>query len=308
MKKFLIIGFQLFALSHLMGQTTAVKLPFYDGFEYPVDKALTPMGTTAGTTAPGQGAWVYNSDLINASPMVVAQPWANSKGLPPCKGNAIRYRAGNEDPTIVFEPQGETAGTIYTSFLFRINSWKTCDESEFYQTWIFNGVKDCILSFIKTEGIWPNRKNIFGTSVFFKREDKGDGFTIGIAETNVPTKAVFSPQVFELGKDILIVMQYKYTAEEGTAYLWIDPKVSATEPESTVNTLTDKSVNDKTENTTPVIGSLDKIRINKNTNLKTPDITMDEIRIANTWQQVVGKTAPTPMAKADVLKLVKRNK
>ncbi|MDQ5930675.1 MAG: hypothetical protein QG594_2463, partial [Bacteroidota bacterium] len=42
------------------------------------------------------------------------------------------------------------------------------------------------------------------------------------------------------------------------------------------------------------------------TNLKTPDITMDEIRIANTWQQVVGKAGP--MAKADVLKLVKRNK
>ncbi|MDQ5930676.1 MAG: hypothetical protein QG594_2464 [Bacteroidota bacterium] len=311
MKNFLIIGFQLFALTNLIGQTTAVKLPFYDGFEYPVDKELTPMGTPAGTIVPGQGAWVYASELTHNAPMVVAQPWANSKGLPACKGNAIRYRAGNEDPIIVFEPQGATSGSIYASFLFRINTWKTCDESEFYQTWIYNGVKDYIFSFIKTEDGWPDLKNTYSASIFIKREDKGDGFTMGIAETNAPDKAIFSPQIFELGKDILVVIQYKYTAEEGTGYLWINPTVSSTEPEATVNTLADARADKKIKRTTPVIGSLDKIRINKNTNLKTPDITMDEVRIANTWHEVVGMPAPglTPkLAPTKPKKVIKKSK
>ena len=298
MKKILIIGLQLFTLTNLIGQTTAVKLPFYDGFEYPVDQELTPMGTPAATIAPGHGDWVYATNLEHDNiPMVVPQPWTSSKGLPECKGNAIRYRAGNEDPIIVFEPQGKTEGSIYASFLIRINSWKTSSDSHFYQTWVYKGVADYIFSFIKTEDGWPSTRNTYGTSIFIKREDKGEGFTLGIAETNSPAKAIFSKEVFGLGKDILIVVQYKYTAEEGTGYLWINPTVNSSEPKSSVNTLSDASANKKIKNTTAVIGLLDKIRINKNNNSKTPDITLDEVRIANTWQEVVGKSEQSTVSK-----------
>jgi hypothetical protein len=48
---------------------------------------------------------------------------------------------------------------------------------------------------------------------------------------------------------------------------------------------------------------LDKIRINRTSDEKTPDITIDEIRVANTWHEVVGKPAPAPMPKGDFFKL-----
>lgn len=254
MKKILIISFQLLALTNLIGQTTAVKLPFYDGFDYPVGKELTPRGTPPETTVPGQGFWFYDTEVTKLVPVVVAQPWINSKGLPACKGNAIRYRAGNDDATIKFTPQGETSGSIYASFLFRINSWKTCNDKDFYQTWIYNGVKDFIFSFVKNEGIWPDYQNMYASSVFFKREDKGDGFTIGISEAKSASKAYFAPQVFELGKDILIVVQYKYSAGEGISNLWINPTVSSVEPLSTVNTLGEYAEN-ATKTTTPVVAA-----------------------------------------------------
>lgn len=296
MKKFFILSFQLFAFSNLIAQSTVATLPFYDGFEYTVDERLTPLGTPADTQVPGQGLWTYGTDVSSSDPIVVAQPWVNSKGLPECKGNAIKFRAGNDDPCILIPTMSEESGTIYASFLFRINSWKTCSETAFYQTWIYNGVQEYIFSFAKTEGSWPGTTNIYTSNVFVKRDDKGDGFTLGIAETNSPSKAFYHPKSFALGEDILIVIQYKYNPEEGTSYLWVNPTVSATEPAATVNTLKDKYA-DKSTSSTSVRGSLDKIRINKMSNSKTPDITMDEIRVANTWFEVVG--SPTQAAKAE---------
>lgn len=288
MKKIFIISFQLLALSNLFGQSTVATLPFYESFDYALDQKLTPTGTAVDTTVPGQGLWVYGADVLSLDPIVVAQPWLNSKGLPECKGNAIRFKSGNDDPIILFPEQGEESGCIYASFLFRVNSWTTSSPTIFYQTWVYNGVEDYFFSFAKPNGSWPSVSHITSSNVFIKRDIKGDGFTIGIAESSFyPSPIVYYPQSFELGKDILIVIQYKYNQNEGTSSLWINPKVSAIEPLATVNTLIDKYDGGKLDGT-PINGSLDKIRINKNSNSKTADITMDEIRVANTWQEVVG--------------------
>ena len=302
MKKFFILSFQLFAFSNLIAQSTVATLPFYDGFEYTIDEKLTPSGTPADTTVPGQGLWVYGADVSSSDPIVVAQPWANSKGLPECKGNAIQYKSGTDDPVILFTPQGEESGIIYASYLFRVNSWKTCSETAFYQTWIYNGVQEYMFSFAKTEGSWPGVTNVYASNVYIKRDAKGDSFTVGIAESNAPSKAVYYPKSFQLGENILIVISYKYTSEEGTSYMWVNPTVSSVEPLSTVNTLNDEYANKKTESTS-IRGSLDKVRINKNSNSKTADITLDEVRIANTWHEVVGKPAPSVLSKTELSRL-----
>lgn len=300
MKKNFIIGFQLFSFVSLMAQSTVATLPFYEGFDYAVGQKLTPIGTSFDTTVPGQGLWVYGTDVVNPDPIVVAQPWLNSKGLPDCKGNAIRFKSGNDDPIVLIPTQGEESGSIYASFLFRVNSWTTSIPTAFYETWVYNGVEDYFFSFAKPNGSWPGVSHFSASNVYIKRDAKGDGFTIGVAESST-SPVVYHPQSFELGKDIMIVIQYKYNQKEGTSYLWVDPKVTAVEPVATINTLSDKYDGGNSEGS-QISGSLDKIRINKNSNSKTADITIDEIRVANTWHEVVGKSAPSLITKKEVLK------
>ena len=137
MRKFFKIGLQLLIFSNLSAQSTIATLPFYDGFEYPLGGQLTPKGTMAETIVPNRGLWVYKTE-VDSSPTIVEQPWDNSKGLPPCKGNAIRFKSGCEKPIIKIPLQGKDSGSIYASFLFRINSWTTSNEGDFFQTWIYN--------------------------------------------------------------------------------------------------------------------------------------------------------------------------
>ena len=297
MKFFVAVGLHLFFLSNLTAQSSIATLPFYDGFEYPLGEKLTPTGTPKDTTVPDRGLWIYEADVESSDPILVKQPWENSKGLPPCKGNAIQFKAGIDDPIIKIPPQGEDSGTIYASFLFRINSWTTTAENAFYPIWIYNGAQDFIFSFAKTAGSWPDTRNVFTSKVFIKRDDTGDGFTVGISETHAFSKIVYHPKSFNLNQDILIVISYVYDKKEGTSYMWLDPKVSSIEPISTANTLNDKYGGDRNSGGSPIRTNIDKILINKNSSEKTPDITMDELRIANTWYEVVGKPATSSASK-----------
>lgn len=280
MKKIIIIGFQIFSFSNLIGQSTIVSLPFYEEFNYTLGKKLTPTGTPAETIVPEQGLWVYRTEVKNVNPIIVDQPWTNSKGLPAPKGNALNFKSGQDDPMIVFKPQDGESGSIYASFLFRINSWTTSEPHAFFETWCYPNAENTFFSFAKP-GIWPDIREITASNIYMKRDETENGFSIGLAERIFNRKIIYHDKKFVLNQDILIVVQYKFNKNEGTSYLWIDPIISATEPVATLNTLFDK--------TTDVTTGLDRIIINKISATDTPDITMDELRIANTWAEVVGK-------------------
>ena len=143
MRIFFKILLQLLFFSNLSAQSTIATLPFYDGFEYPLGEKLTPKGTMAETTVPNRGLWTYKTE-VKSFITLVEQPWDNSKGLPPCKGNAIMFKSGYDKPTIRIPVQGEDSGSIYASFLFRINTWATSNKGAFYETWIYNNASDYI--------------------------------------------------------------------------------------------------------------------------------------------------------------------
>lgn len=292
MKKKITISLLFLGLSNLIGQSAVQKLPFYEEFNYPLGEELRPKGTPPDETIPGKGFWFYDTNASTVSPVLVEQPWENSKGLPKPKGNAIRYKAGLNDPLLIIPTQGKESGVLYASFLFKINSWRTSNEDEFFETWVYNKVEEFVFAFLKDRDRggdnWSGTKHISSTHVFIKKDDKGDEFTIGISEGHEVPKRVYHPQSFKLGEDILIVVKYKYDLNEGTSYLWINPIITAVEPLATVNTLNDK-ISSKIKGSTPIMHSLDKIKINRNSESNTPDITIDELRIANTWQEVVGK-------------------
>ena len=290
MKQLTIMMF--FCFSYLIGQTITVKLPFYEAFDYPVGKRLTPKGTFANTVVDGGGAWVYASEVISQDPKIVAQPWLNSKGLPSCKGNALNFKSGQDDPSILFTTQGEESGLIYASFLFKINSWSTCNPNDFYQTWVNKNIEEYFLSFANSENQdWVLSKNDYFSRVYIKRDNTDNGFFIGISESNNLSKIAYHSQRYELNNDILVVIKYEYNKQEGTSYIWIDPIVGSVEPKSTANTLTDQITNKSLKGSSPVRRLVNRLIINKSSNEKTPNITLDEIRIANTWYEVVGKPA-----------------
>ena len=289
MKKTLLF---IIALVLTIGQSfaqTVATLPFYEGFDYTAgaDYAagvkLTPTGTLADVTT-ANGLWVYGATVASSDPVLVPSPWTSSKGLPAVTGNAIEFKGGSDDPVIKIptQPDNSTAGsaeaTIYASFLVTINDWALV---------VSNTSADYFFSFAK--GTFPGTSFNYASNVYYKRNGTNNNFTLGIAETNSTTKASFGTTEFSLGDQILIVIAYKYTDTEGTSYMWINPTVSATEPASTLNTLTSDETN-VTASFTSIRHVLDKVRINKNGNSTTPDITLDEIRVANTWAEVVGQS------------------
>ena len=304
MKKIFNFSLQLFAITNLIAQSTEVKLPFYESFDYPIKEKLLPRGTPANTLTPGRGSWVYSEESTSQDPIIVTQPWTDSKDLPVCKGNAIQFKAGKDDPSISFTRQAEESGSVYASFLFRINSWSTSEKKEFFQTWVYQGTQHYFTAFANSEiEDWIFSKNDFFCKLFFNRDYTDNGFTLGISDSYDMSKVVYHPQRFELGKDILIVVRYSYDKHEGTSYMWIDPKITSEVPLSAVNTLNDQFTDNKLVGRTLVRRSVNRFVINKSSRETTPDITLDEIRIANSWHEVVGKPNKIPLSKIEISNL-----
>ena len=284
--KLLLLAALAFTTASSFGQTVVARktLPLYEGFNYEAGTKLFNEGQIG-----GQGGWqIFNVDAVAqtaSNPVIVTTPVWNMGGLPAATAQALNFWGGSDDPVLHFTDQGNGAFTIYSSFIFRITSagsesWTDTAGEYFY-------------SFGKTSS--SNAVN-YCSNVYIKRIGAaGTTFNIGIAENNSGT-VQYSTTAFDFDTDIRIVIKYEtdgLTGSGSVSSLWINPTVSNTEPATTLNTLT-------SDVTTSARTNLDKVRINKSSTAKTPLITLDEIRVANTWDKVTGPNATLSVAKNDI--------
>lgn len=261
MKKLLLIILTLFfTISEINSQVT---LPYYEGFDYADDAQLTDPGGN-------QGDWLATYTSDGSDPFVIdSHSWTLPTGLPAQTGRAIEFQGGSEDPVLTFPAQGNT-GFIYSSFVFRVATQEDVTDT--------NG--GFIYSFGKVNS--DNDGFNYTSAVYLRKIDETT-FNIGVSETNSTSKAVFSPNVFSIGTDYFIVISYDIANE--TSYMWINPvSVSAgSEPAPDLNTSSDSDT-----------GSRDDIvvvRLSLESNSRTPETNLDEIRIGNTWAEVVTNPA-----------------
>lgn len=292
-RKLLFIGALLLSLTPSFGQTiVGVKtLPYYEGFNYDVDSKLLTEGVIA-----GQGGWqTFAADAaaaVGSNPVIVSDPGWTMGGLPTPTYNALNYWSSGDDPVLNFTPQG-SAFVIYSSFIFRVPTPVTPLVDNWTDT-----VGEYIFSFGKTST--TNGVNYTSNVYLKKTSAAATTFNIGIAETNTTAAGmlVWSSGTFNYDTDIVIVIKYQIDATNptGLSTLYINPVIASTEPlVSNASTTTDLTTSART--------NLDKIRIMKSAQAKTPYIILDEIRVANTWHQAVGQSAPLGLANNEITSL-----
>jgi hypothetical protein len=288
--KLLCIGALLLSLFQTFGQTVVTRktLPYYEGFSYDADSKLLTEGSIA-----GQGGWqTFNANAVAVSgsnPLIVSDPGWNMGGLPIPTYNALRYWSSGDDPVINFTDQG-TEFAIYSSFIFRVPTPVTPEVDLWTET-----IGEYIYSFGKTSS--TNGVNYTSNVYLKKTASAATSFNIGIAETNTTAAnmLIWTSGTYNYDTDIRIVIKYQIDAANptGLSTLWINPVTnSATEPVSDATTTTDITTSART--------FLDKIRIMKSAQAKTPYIILDEIRVANSWNQVSGPGAVLAVAKNEI--------
>ena len=289
-RKLLFIGVLLLSLTPSFGQTVGTRftLPYYEGFNYDIDSKLLTEGAIV-----GQGGWqTFAIDAVAAAgsnPVIVADPGWNMGGLPTPTYNALNYWSSGDDPVINFTSQG-TQFVIYSSFIICVPT----PVAPLVDNWT-DTVGEYIYSFGKTST--TNGVNYTSNVYLRKTSAAATSFNMGIAETNTTAAGmlVWSSGTFNYDTDIVIVIKYQIDAANptGLSTLYINPVITSTEPlVSNASTTTDLTTSART--------NLDKIRIMKSAQAKTPYIILDEIRVANTWHQAVGQSAPLGLANNEI--------
>ena len=128
----------------------------------------------------------------------------------------------------------------------------------------------------------------FGATIWLKKN--GDNFNIGIAPRTTVSTVQFSAGTYSLNTEILLVASYQFNSEAGddVASLWINPPSSSfgsTEIPAATMTVANTGGND--------IGNISSLLLRQDSNGETPAVEIDEIRISETWENVVPLTEAT---------------
>lgn len=259
--RFYFLSCMLFIFCEVSSQ---VALPYYEGFNYSAEaKLITPGSKT------GLGSWTipsFQSDGSSPDPYIVESPnWNLPANLPMATGGALEFVGSGDDPILTI-PDQDTSGVIYSSFMFNVTDLTNVTVSNpiyFY-------------SFAK---IASNLTSLNYTSCVYIRKVSESAYELGISENNNTTNAVWSTTQFELNTSYFIVISYDIT--NATSYMWINPVINGTQPSTPL--VTNETATSKRTN-------LSMVRLNLDSNARTPKSQMDELRIGNTWTSVTGGT------------------
>lgn len=300
--KLLLISLLLLSIGQAFAQTVVTRktLPLYEGFNYDVDSKLLTE-----TAIAGQGGWqTFNGDAVAAAgsnPIIVSDPGWNMGGLPTPTYNALKFWSSGDDPVLNFTDQGSDFA-IYSSFIFRIPTPVAPEVDSWTDT-----VGEYIYSFGKTST--TNTVNYTSNVYLRKTSAAATTFNIGIAETNTTAagRLVWATDTFSYDTDIRIVIKYQMDPVNhptGLSTLWVNPVTNSTTEPVVSDTPTGTTANTSTDvGTTAARNNLDKIRIMKSAQAKTPYIILDEIRVANTWDKVSGPGTNLKVAQNEILGL-----
>ena len=258
------------------GTYAQVTLPFYEGFNYTTGDLLITAGTNAGL-----GSWMipsFQSAGSTTDPFVVDSPtWTLPSNLTAATGKAIEFVGGGDDPVITIPNQGST-GVIYSSFVFRITD----------QSAVTVNNPGYFYSFAK---VASSGTSLNYTSCVYATKLTDTTFNLGISENNNTTNAVFTTTPLNTNTSYFIVISYDI--DNAVSSMWINPVVNGTQPSTTFVT---------NETATSTRTDLTMVRLNLDQNAKTATTNLDEIRIGNTWNDVVPSTTAslTTNALADI--------
>ena len=256
------------------------QLPLYEGFDYDNtsvydhdnDPATDDISNTLLYTIAmtGNGPWTENDYGSTKNPFLITSPFTSYAGLPAFTGNAIEIIGGTNDPLLYFEPVNENDGVnLYASCMIKVTDMSSVSGSLDY----FFG--------LATSGFG------YGAALYFSKIDDTT-YNLGINESNTSGEAiVYTGTTFTENVDeIFVVIKYEFNSSgNSVAHLFVNPVINgAAEPASDEDT-SSISLEDEANRSTFTL-----LKINANSNSRTPGIAIDEIRIGTSWEDVVSTT------------------
>lgn len=263
------------------------QLLMYEPFNY-TDGAQTAVNELVRASG---GNWVLgpsqNSNAVNDD--IVTSPFiAEMFGLPGQTGNAYFFRGGNNDPARRFTAQ--TSGTIFWSALIKIDGWIGNGTTAYAPNSTGKQLISLTNNWTTTADIaYPGSLVVKGASV-----NEGEtSYYLGVSNEHIDSaaKGAYGTTVYAGGVQHLVVLSYEFATN--TTKLWVDPVVPTN---GTMTTSSPVATIVGPGTVSEVAGFF--IRLDSNVN--TPNTTIDEIRVAKTWAQAVGQSVPLSVAKNEI--------
>ncbi|TXD53132.1 MULTISPECIES: T9SS type A sorting domain-containing protein [unclassified Polaribacter] len=236
---------------------TEIDFLFHDSFNYPVS------GTSEGlfqiSTNQGLGPWYTTAPRTSGNPIQkieASTTWSLSSNVKVATDNMLDLRSFGENPAIYFPTQTGDFGEVFVSMFIQIDGYSTNYNTQTgYPVFELEGVGT----------VWAR-----GTA----DENVEFGITNNSDIATLPAAVQWSGVKFVAGDQFFLVFSFSRNAGVEASKLWINPAVNGVEPTPTV-------VNND-ENT----ADFSFFKISVISSARSPDMFIDEVRIAKTWNDV----------------------
>lgn len=259
----------IFLCSSLSWGQTVSTLPVYEPFSYTDGSSIfyatvpAPSSTALIVNQNGQGPWSTSVAQTKDATLIVPTPdWVNTGLSGSYGGSALQIKGSGADPELLFTPTIAGFGAIYSSFAMSV----TAQASAILQPTAIGGY------------FYGMASGGSKRSVVFLRMTVANTYQIGISTATAGTAIDWCPTNFSVGDKIFVVVKY---TDSGDAIMFVNPDINLHQ-----RLLGFQKSSDGSSSQLP-----DRILINQNSNNNTPQIVIDEIRVANNWGQALGGAA-----------------
>jgi len=223
-----------------------VTLPHYEGFNY-----------TAGQGLQTQSGW---STLNTGDDLAITSGNLTFTGLPSSTGNKVAFGGAGIDASKSFTPQ--TANTVYYSLLLNVSDLSAVTSTT-------GGYCAGFIQGVSTS---------FGATLWLKKID-ATTYNIGVNSRTTAANTAFSATNYSVNQTYLVVISYTFNAAAGddVVKIWINPTLGGAEPSATASA-TNTGGTDLT--------SVSQVLVRQGSATDTPNVEIDELRIALTWSEV----------------------
>ncbi|UMY66677.1 MULTISPECIES: T9SS type A sorting domain-containing protein [unclassified Flavobacterium] len=220
----------------------------------------------------GQTNWAN----VNTGDDVVVAGGSLSYDSLPTAGNSVVFAGGGIDTFLSL--QNVATGTVYYSFLLKVNTMA--------------GVTDANGGYFA--GLGASTSN-FGATLWTKRVDDAS-FNFGTeVRTANAANTTWTADAYATGETYFVVVGYTFgdNASDDTVNLWINPTVGGAQPAATIT---------DTHTGTDLTG-ISKFFFRQDSATETPDVQVDLLRVATTWEDVTGTNLSVGNNNIDGLKV-----
>ena len=252
---------------------TVSTLPMYEPFNYTLGASLIPNTALVSEIKPQTGNWFTFYQAVTGPTtdlnIVDTSSWS-ANGFPALSGKGVHFVGGSVDPDLQFTAQ--SGKVIYSSLQFMVNNNTGITAYPSTPDYFYS------LGKVSSSGTTINY-----ASLIYLRHTSATTFNIGIAENNTASLITWvggsTPTEYNVGTQYSVVVSYDQPNTQSN--IWVNP---------TINNIAIPAVsaNTSTDTTTSLRDLITFARIQKNSTATTADITVAEIRVGLSWNEVTG--------------------